>query len=64
MCVAPLAARHVENSRASRQREHVDETRDLVPVALLGEDGLILEQIVGVEIGLPPVGCRRLVELI
>jgi hypothetical protein len=54
--VAPLPAGAVEDARAGRQREQVDEPRDLPAVALRREERLVLLQVVGVEVGRPPVG--------
>ena len=48
--VAPLAARHVENARAGRQPEQLDQPRDFLPVALEREERLVLEQILRVEV--------------
>lgn len=54
--MASLPARHVEDACAGRKREHVDQPRDLVPVTGKVEDRLVLEQVVRVEVGRPPVG--------
>jgi len=51
----PLAARDVENSCSGRRAEDVDEPGDLAPVALEGEEWLVLEQILRVEVVFPPV---------
>jgi hypothetical protein len=59
-----LPAWDVEDARSRGQCEHVHEARDLATVTLLGEDRLVFEQIVGVEVRLPPIGGRRLVEVI
>ena len=55
MRVASLPARHVENSGADRQAENFDQARDFRPVALGREDRLVLPQIMGVEMRLPPL---------
>ncbi|MEO6526101.1 MAG: hypothetical protein ABIP93_05715 [Gemmatimonadaceae bacterium] len=55
MRVTPLAARHIEDARPARQCEELDEPRDFLPVASEIEDGLILEQVVGVEVRFPPL---------
>ncbi len=55
MRVAPLTAGHVENARASRQSKKLDEPRSLLAVALEREERAVLQQIVGVERGLPPL---------
>ena len=39
--------------------EHVDQARDFAAVALEGEERLVLEQILGVEVTLPPLGGLR-----
>ena len=54
--VPALAARDVENSRSHWKAEHVDDPRCFLAIPLECEDGLILEQIMGVEIRLPPFG--------
>ena len=56
MRVASLAARHVEHARAGRKAEHVDEARDLATIALERKERLVLEQILRVEVALPPFG--------
>jgi hypothetical protein len=43
MGMSSLTAWDVEDARAGRQREYIDESRDFTTVALLGEDGLVLE---------------------
>ena len=52
--VPTLAAWHVEHARAGRQREQLDETRYLAPVARQVEDRLVLEEVVRVEVRRPP----------
>lgn len=52
--VATLPARDVENPGAGRQCKNVDEPRNLMAVAFFCEDGLVLEQVVGIEVRLPP----------
>ena len=61
-----LAAGNVEDLRAVRRAEDVDEPRDFLTIALEGEEGLVLEQVLRIEIRLPPVGGfrRRLVDSI
>jgi hypothetical protein len=56
----PLSARNVEDARAGGGAEDVDEPRDFVAIALEGEERLVLEQVLGVEVVRPPVsGIRR-----
>jgi len=55
MRMPPLPTWNIENARAGGQRQHVYEPRDLMPVALLSEDRLVREEIVSVEIRLPPI---------
>jgi hypothetical protein len=58
MRVPALAARHVENTGAGWQSEHVDETRHLVAIALEREERIVLDQILVVEVRRPPIGGR------
>src|SRR5258708_13090525 len=58
MRMSPLPAWAVENARSRRKRQDVDESRDFTTVALLREDGLVLEEIMGVEVRLPPLTLR------
>jgi hypothetical protein len=58
MRVSALPARYVENASAGRQPEHFDETRYLVAIALEREERIVLNQILVVEIGRPPIGGR------
>ena len=57
--VASLAARNVEHARAGWKPEHVDESSDFVPVALEREQRLVLEQVLSVEVALPPFAPLR-----
>jgi len=50
VCVPPLAAWDVEDLRAVRRAEEVDQARDFLAIALEGEEGLVLEQVLRVEI--------------
>ena len=52
--VPSLTARDIEYPRARRQSQDVDHSTDFVAVALESEDRLVFEQIVRVEIRLPP----------
>jgi hypothetical protein len=49
MRVAALTTRHIENARAVRQSEELDEACHFLPVALEREEWAVLEEIVGVE---------------
>lgn len=55
MRVAPLSAGDVENSRANGQSEKFDDTRRFVAIALRCKERPVLQEIVGVEGGLPPL---------
>lgn len=59
MSVSSLTAWNVENSRASRQSQDVDDPRDFLAIPLELEDGLVFEKVVGVEVRLPPFGFFR-----
>lgn len=54
--VPALSARDIENPRSHWKAEHVDDPRCFLAIPLEREDRLILEQIMGVEIRLPPFG--------
>ena len=54
MRMSSLSAWHIENSRSGRQAEDVDQARDFLSVALEFEDRLVFEEVVGVEVRLPP----------
>jgi hypothetical protein len=56
MGVPSLPAGDVEDTRPRREREDLEQARDLAAVALRREDRLVLEEIVGVEVMSPPVG--------
>jgi hypothetical protein len=56
MRVSSLAARNVEDARAGRKAEDVDQARNLAAIALEREQRLVLEQILIVEVRLPPLG--------
>jgi hypothetical protein len=56
MRMPPLAAGNIEDARAGRRAEDVDQAGDLVAVALEREQRLVLEQVLGVEVCRPPVG--------
>ena len=55
MRVATLPTGDVENARRDRQLEQVEQARDLAPVTFGSEERLVLEEIVGVERGFPPL---------
>ena len=54
--VSSLSARNVEDSRALRKSEHIHYACNFMAITLEREDGLVLEQIPGVEVRLPPLG--------
>ena len=55
MRVATLPARNVENPRAYRQRQHVEQSRYLAPVALGRKKRFVLQEVAGIERGFPPL---------
>jgi len=55
MRVPALATRDVENARSRRQSQKLDEPRSLLAIALEGKKRAVLQQIVSVERGLPPL---------
>jgi len=55
VCVSALSARHIENARPRRQPEQIEQARHFATITLEGEQGLILEQILIVEVRLPPL---------
>jgi hypothetical protein len=57
MRVTPLTAWHIENSSARGKAEQVEEAGRFAPVALESEKWAVLQEIVGVERGLPPFFC-------
>jgi hypothetical protein len=54
--VTPLTTRHVEDAGTRWKGEQLDQSSDLAAIAREIEDRLIFEQVVGVEVGLPPLG--------
>jgi hypothetical protein len=56
MRMPPLTTGDVENASTGRQGEQFQEATYLAPIARQVEDRLVLEQIVGVEVRLPPLG--------
>ena len=59
MRVSSLPARDVEDARARGKTQDVHQARDFAPVALEGEKRLVLEQVLAVEVTLPPLGGLR-----
>jgi len=57
--VPALAARYVENSRANGQSEKFDDARRFAAVAIRCKERPVLQEIVGVEGGLPPLARFR-----
>ena len=55
MGVAALATRYIENARARRESQQLDQSRSFLAVALECKKRAVLEQVVGVERGLPPL---------
>jgi hypothetical protein len=54
MRVTPLATRYVENARANRKPQDVDQPRDFASILLEREERLVLEEILFVEVRCPP----------
>ena len=50
-----LPTGNVEDPRTDRQLEDLDEPRRIAAVLLRGEERLVLEQVVGVEVRRPPL---------
>ncbi len=55
MRVSSLSARNVEYARSDGEAEQLYETRCFLAIALGREERAILQEIVGVERGLPPL---------
>ncbi len=53
--VSALTTRNVENPRANRQSQQVNESRDFGACAFRCKQRAVLQQVVGVERGLPPL---------
>ena len=53
--MTPLTARDIQNARASGKAKQLDQPTDIATIAREIEDRLILEQILGVEVRLPPI---------
>ena len=56
MRMPALPAGNIENSRIRRQLEDFEKSRNFLAVALEFEDRLVFEEVVRVEISLPPLG--------
>ena len=56
MRVSSLSARDIKNAGADRQPQQLDEPRNLGACSLGGKQRAVLEQVVGVKGGLPPLG--------
>ena len=59
MRVPTLPAWHVEYARADRKAKDVDQSSYFLAIALEGEERTVLQEIVGVECGLPPLARFR-----
>src|SRR5215217_3792656 len=57
--MAALAARHVEQARARRKTKELDQPRRFAAVAVRGKDRLVLEQVLCIEVALPPLDRLR-----
>ncbi|HEX6574928.1 MAG TPA: hypothetical protein VF042_08135 [Gemmatimonadaceae bacterium] len=55
MRMSALSAGYIEKARTCRQTKEIDQPRNFLPVAREGKDRLVFEQIMGVEIRLPPL---------
>ena len=55
VCMPSLSARYVEYARSYGETKYIDNARGFMTIALGGENRLILEQILGVEVRLPPL---------
>ena len=55
MRVAALTARDIQNSRTDRELEHLEQSRYFAPITFGSKKRLVLEEIVGVERGFPPL---------
>jgi hypothetical protein len=53
--VTPLPTRHVQNSRTHRQGKQIEEASYLTPIPFGSEKRFVLEEIVGVKSGFPPL---------
>ncbi len=59
VCVASLSAGDVEQARTGWKPEDVDESSDFMSVALEREQRLVFEQVLSVEVALPPFAPLR-----
>ncbi len=55
MRVATLPARHIQYARANGESKYIDETSYFLAIALECEERPVLQEVVGVECGLPPL---------
>jgi hypothetical protein len=55
MRVTTLPAWHIQDTRSDGESKQVNETRYFLSVALGREEKAVLQEIVGVECGLPPL---------
>jgi hypothetical protein len=55
MRMTPLSTRHVENASTRRKSKELDEARHLLTITLEREERAVLEKVVGVESGFPPL---------
>ena len=55
MRVTPLSAGTIEDARADRELEDLEEPRDFLPVARENEERFVLQEILLVEVRLPPI---------
>jgi hypothetical protein len=53
--MAPLPTWRIEDARANRKSEHVDNARSLGPIPLRCENRRVLEKVVRIEIAFPPL---------
>ena len=59
MRVTTLPARHIQDTRSDGEGKQVDEARYFLSIALESEKKAVLQEIVGVECGLPPLARFR-----
>ena len=55
VCVTALTTWNVEDARADGQSQNVEQSRYLAPIAFRSKKRLVLEEIVGVKRGFPPL---------
>jgi hypothetical protein len=59
MAMPSLSTWHVQDARAGRQSQNVDQSRNFTPIALEREQWLILAQVFVVEVPRPPLTFRN-----